>query len=548
MAEYNLAVKTECKNNCTRDNPKRSDLIESYNFLEYSDGITSTPTRLSLSGCIRKPVKVKGSDEQHIHWNSMPTIERLPDSINDMFDDLDIVTTVDLSMICNAAANALEALIAKKKDAVVPVTEKNCIRYMDCAAQNYAWGKVGSDALVARLKQNGCDEFTVDETKPYAELWLGTHPNGMSTITIPSDESETGTEKLALVDYVQSNPCLHLGVEGKTSPSKDYDITFLFKVLSIKKVLSIQAHPDKQLAAQLHTDYPKIYKDPNHKPEMAVALTDDFEAMSGFRPIKEIAKHLREYPELKEVVGTEASDHIFEANRAHLRHHPRAILKRIFVAYMQAADSIIQTQIQNIISRLIQKKESGKGSELDELILKLGNQFPGDSGIFAPLLFNHMKLKTGEAFFIDANEPHAYIQGDILECMACSDNVVRCGLTPKMKDVKTLVKMLSYKCSMPEITVGKKIDDHSRLYIPPVSDFAIEVIEVPSGSSYEMNDVRSPSLLLVLNGSGTFVQGEDQSLSASFGSTLFMSANTTAVVTANKDSNFKIVRALSNVL
>lgn len=46
--------------------------------------------------------------------------------------------------------------------------------------------------------------------------------------------------------------------------------------------------------------------------------------------------------------------------------------------------------------------------------------------------------------FLRANLPHAYLSGDCVECMACSDNVVRAGLTPKFMDVPTLCSMLDY--------------------------------------------------------------------------------------------------------
>ncbi len=52
----------------------------------------------------------------------------------------------------------------------------------------------------------------------------------------------------------------------------------------MEKALSIQAHPNKAHAEELHAASPHIYKDPNHKPEIAVALTD-FEALCGFRPL-----------------------------------------------------------------------------------------------------------------------------------------------------------------------------------------------------------------------------------------------------------------------
>jgi mannose-6-phosphate isomerase len=46
--------------------------------------------------------------------------------------------------------------------------------------------------------------------------------------------------------------------------------------------LSIQLHPDEQTAQRLHKEQPLIYKDPNPKPEIAIALSDDFVALAGF--------------------------------------------------------------------------------------------------------------------------------------------------------------------------------------------------------------------------------------------------------------------------
>lgn len=298
------------------------------------------------------------------------------------------------------------------------------------------------------------------------------------------------------------------------------------------------------MAAQLYTDKPDAYKDPNHKPEMAVALTDDFEAMCGFRPIFEVVQHMLEYPEFTAVIGKCRNDALeFVAGKR--GSNPRSILKNMFHVYMTADDALVKGNLTALYDRLCQKENP---TDLDKLIIKLSRQFPGDSGIFAPIIFNYMKLKKGEAFYIGANEPHAYIQGEILECMACSDNVVRAGLTPKLKDVDTLVKMLTYKCTMPEITKGKKIDSFCTLYVPPIKDFAMEIVDVPAGRSYELKDAKSPSVILTLDGSGVLKQDWVQSMNVSFGKAAFMSANTRATMTADKDgSGLKIVRALSNV-
>lgn len=483
------------------------------------------------------------------HWESTPNVANIPASCDDEIYDDFVVTTVDLSMIRNAPANALTALVSQTMsfDSGVTVTEDNCLRPLECAAQQYAWGKIGSDALVARLKaaQLG-DESSIQEEKPYAELWIGTHPNGMSQIVLPSiDESKPDDiVRMKLVDYVQQNPEMHLGVVGETEPSNEYDLTFLFKVLSIEKVLSVQAHPDKHLAAQLFTERPDVYKDPNHKPEMAVALTDDFEAMSGFRPIYDIASNLLDYPEFTDLIGKCRYDILqFVAGKRGV--NPKPILKTMFHTYITADEIKVKNNLDKLNSRLAEKEDH---TDLDKLIIKLAKQFPGDAGIFAPIIFNYLKLKTGDAFYIGANEPHAYIQGDILECMACSDNVVRAGLTPKLKDVATLVKMLTYKCTTPKVTRGERKDNCCTLYVPPVKDFAMEIVEVDPGESYELQDVRSPSVILTLNGSGVLKQGWVNTMPVSFGKAAFMSANTSATMVADKDGpGLKVVRALSNV-
>lgn len=84
-------------------------------------------------------------------------------------------------------------------------------------------------------------------------------------------------------------------------------------------------------------------------------------------------------------------------------------------------------------------------TEKEQLVLSLEQQYPGDVGVLSAFFFNYVKLNPGEALYIGANEPHAYLSGECVECMATSDNVIRAGLTPKYKDVQTLCSMLTYK-------------------------------------------------------------------------------------------------------
>ena len=132
-------------------------------------------------------------------------------------------------------------------------------------------------------------------------------------------------------------------------------------------------------------------------------------------------------------------------------------LKNFFTEFMSCSDSIASTQLSALITRLEGEisarpplsSASSSSLHLKKLLLRLHSQYPGDRGVFCPLILNYLQLSKGESFFIGANEPHAYISGDCIECMALSDNVVRAGLTPKFKDVDTLCGMLNYKFEPP---------------------------------------------------------------------------------------------------
>lgn len=78
-----------------------------------------------------------------------------------------------------------------------------------------------------------------------------------------------------------------------------------------------------------------------------------------------------------------------------------------------------------------------------------------------------------------------------MECMACSDNVVRAGLTPKFKDVDTLCEMLDYKCGAKEENIfpchPDPCDPYVTIYDPPVPDFAVARIQVSQHTTVEEN-------------------------------------------------------------
>ncbi|TKA72348.1 hypothetical protein B0A55_06760 [Friedmanniomyces simplex] len=135
------------------------------------------------------------------------------------------------------------------------------------------------------------------------------------------------------------------------------------------------------------------------------------------------------------------------------------------------------------------------GKELADLMIRLNSQFPNDIGLFVTFFLNYVKLDVGEAMFLKADDIHAYLSGDIIECMASSDNVVRAGFTPKFKDfsvVRTALNSSGSKitfeaidgpsiviCTQGEgkISIGPKTEEIKEGYVYFVGATAELVIE-----------------------------------------------------------------------
>ncbi|CEP08578.1 hypothetical protein [Parasitella parasitica] len=133
----------------------------------------------------------------------------------------------------------------------------SAIYRLQCKTQSYDWGKLGNVSKVAAYaKASGT---TVDDKTPYAELWMGTHPNAPSIVM---DENKTSLKELIKDNEQLSTKAVYDQYDG--------DLPFLFKILSIRKALSIQAHPDKVLGARLFKEFPENYKDPNHKASIGI--------------------------------------------------------------------------------------------------------------------------------------------------------------------------------------------------------------------------------------------------------------------------------------
>ena len=343
---------------------------------------------------------------------------------------------------------------------------------------------------------------------------MGTHPS------LPSKDLSTGR---SLLDLVGDNQAL-MG-HDITAKYKS-KLPFLFKVLSINKALSIQAHPNKKLAEKLHSQDPKNYPDDNHKPEMTIAITP-FEGLCGFRPLKEIAHFLNTIPPLRDLVGEEASKKLESVATSTSTSETKPALQAAFTHLMKTDKSNVEAKAKDLVSLAEQKKidpgpSINTSEELCELVTRNNASFPSDIGLFVLFFLNYVTLSPGQAMYLKADDIHAYISGDIIECMASSDNVIRAGFTPKFQDVDTLTEILTYDHDPPEQQLLQPVDypyvklnstayssnSSSLLYDPPIEEFAV-VRTVLNGNNAKatFEGVAGPSIVICTSGSGRISVG-----------------------------------------
>ncbi|EST06768.1 Mannose-6-phosphate isomerase, type I [Kalmanozyma brasiliensis GHG001] len=365
--------------------------------------------------------------------------------------------------------------------------------------QSYDWGIVGDTSRVAQFASATPQlNFKPENNKPYAELWMGTHPSMPSKVILPSTSNHE-----ALSSHLAAHPEL-IGekVTNKFADEAPGSLPFLFKVLSVGKALSIQAHPDKELGKRLHKQRPDVYKDPNHKPEMAIALTA-FRGFCGFRPLSEITGFIKGVPEFAQLVQVDPAEleSVSDENDVKKR------LKTIFSNLMNSPAASYEPLASQLSERFAAGSVEGVPETERQLVVKLSAEFPKDIGIFCTFLLNISSLQPGQALFLQANEPHAYLEGEILECMASSDNVVRAGLTPKLRDTETLVEMCTYQSGsdrgrLKGVKWGKVKGEgvEALLYDPPIEEFSVVTMQVGEGSTAKNDGVDGPSIVLVLEG------------------------------------------------
>jgi len=372
--------------------------------------------------------------------------------------------------------------------------------------QHYAWG--GRDFIPNLIG------LPPEAGMLYAEYWLGAHDSASSRML-----HHDGTTR-ALNDLIREQPTRTLG----PSVARRYGrLPFLLKVLDVREMLSIQVHPTKSAAAAgfarenelgIPLSFPRRnYRDANHKPELEVALSD-FWLLHGFRPAEQLRGILGRVPEF----------HSFQ---------PLFERKGYFGLYkhvMEMPQQVVNTLLGTLVERILPKFAAGAlvESSPDYWAAKAvqGKQVEGyDRGIFSIYFFNLVRLKQGQATFQDAGVPHAYLQGQAIEIMANSDNVIRGGLTPKHVDVPELLRLIRCEGGFPEIIEGSPPGNpHEACYVSPAHDFCLSQIQLNRGDLYE-HTASSIEILLVLRGE-TMLDSEEEQMTLKKGESLVVFAGT----------------------
>ena len=322
--------------------------------------------------------------------------------------------------------------------------------------------------------------------RPFAEYWMGVHPHDNSIIELPEHPGKL------LREYMIENPAL-LGIEVEKHFGH---LPYLLKVLDVKDMLSIQVHPSKEAAEKefarenlenIPPDSPhRNYKDDNHKPELLVALSE-FWLLHGFKPEDALTETLNAIPEFNELLTVFQQPGGYENLYQLVMEIPQEDVNRILQPLI---DRIIPLYYENTLN----KDDANFWAARAALTFAENNNV--DRGIFSIYFFNLLQLKKGEAVFQAAGVPHAYLEGQNVEIMANSDNVLRGGLTRKHIDVKELMKHIKFEATEVEILPGKPLKDGEKVYETTAPDFELSVFDLQGKSTVSFVPATAEILLL----------------------------------------------------
>jgi len=342
---------------------------------------------------------------------------------------------------------------------------------LDNTIRPYAWGSTTAIPALLGVEPSG---------EPQAEMWMGAHPGAPSR-----------TARGTLVEVVDADPKGELGpaAVAKFGPR----LPFLFKILAAGAPLSLQVHPDLAQAKEGYEDEERRgipvdaphrnYKDANHKPELICALTE-FDGLCGFRDPLQAA-------DLLAGLGVDSLKPYVDLLHAHPED---AALREVLTAILTADPEEMHRTVTAAASACT--RLGGAYAPYADI----AHHYPGDPGVIAAMLLNHVRLQPGEALFLGAGIPHAYLNGLGVEIMANSDNVLRCGLTPKHVDVPELLRIVRFEASDPGVLRPEASPDGEEVYETPIDEFRLSRYVLPEGGTTHDLTRDTPQILLCTAG------------------------------------------------
>lgn len=350
---------------------------------------------------------------------------------------------------------------------------------LDNTIRPYAWGSPTAIPHLLGVEPTG---------EPQAEMWMGAHPGAPSR-----------TARGTLVEVIDADPERELGARAvaKFGPH----LPFLLKILAAGAPLSLQVHPDLKQAKEGYADEERRgipvdapyrnYKDANHKPELICALTE-FDGLCGFRDPLRAA-------DLLDGLGVDSLKPYVDLLHAHPE---EAALREVLTAVLSADPEEMAHTVAEATAACT--RLGGAYAPYADI----AHHYPGDPGVIAAMLLNHVRLQPGEALFLGAGIPHAYLNGLGVEIMANSDNVLRCGLTPKHVDVPELLRIVRFEPSDPGVLRPEASPEGEEVYETPIDEFRLSRYVLPEGGAAHDLTRDTPQILLCT--AGTVRAGEHE--------------------------------------
>jgi mannose-6-phosphate isomerase len=173
------------------------------------------------------------------------------------------------------------------------------------------------------------------------------------------------------------------------------------------------------------------------------------------------------------------------------------------------------------------KEKFGPDSYIPTMIPRLSEQFDeSDNGTLVALItMNYLQLKAGDSIYIPADGIHAYLSGNIIECMARSNNVLNTGFCPRADrdSVEMFISALTFtphdakECILPPRSFDRSKNGKSKLYAPPLSEFNMFATTIGDGETELIGKLGGPSIMIVTEGEGTLkADGKEYKLSAGY--------------------------------